>query len=379
MPRKSKGKIRKLLRGDIVDSRVYWVALSRALGIGSKRFLQLVDFFGSPREVWTAREKDLQRVPDMPRDIVEKLLQERKTIDPMKDWELLHKKGIGVILLEDKLYPQNLKTVFNPPATLYYRGTLRAEDQLSLAVVGARKPSPYGVLAAESLARGLVEANVCVVSGMARGIDTAAHRGALNGGGRTIAVLGTGVDVVFPRENRRLMDEIISNGAVISEFTPEAAGEAWHFPARNRIISGFSLGTLVVEAGEKSGSMITVDFALEQGREVFAVPGNINNPMSRGPHKLIKQGAKLVERVEDLLEELGIQSLFPEPRAKKKITLSYDEDKVCKLVSMEPVHLEELINRSGFASGQVSALLVVLELKGLVRQLPGKYYVSGSL
>lgn len=357
---------------------MFWVALSKILGIGSRRINQMVDYFGTAQAAWEASEAAIRKIPDFPQDAAHKLTLRHKH-DPNKDWYLLQERGIDVVLLGDKIYPENLKTIFNPPATIYVKGTIKPQDALALAVVGARKPSPYGVLVAEKLTKELAQAGLCIVSGMARGIDTAAHRGSLLGKGRTIAVFGTGVDVIFPRENKKLMEEIVLNGAVVSEFPPGTQGEPWHFPARNRIISGLALGTLVVEAGEKSGSMITVDFALEQGRDVFAIPGNINNPMSKGPHKLIKQGAMLVEKVQDILDELGVQTLFKESKQKGP-NLSAEEDGLFKFLSVtEPVRLEELIDRSGYTASKVATLLMMLELKGLVRILPGKLYLLNSL
>jgi len=251
---------------------------------------------------------------------------------------------------------------------------------LAVAVVGSRKPSPYGLLVAEKLAKDLAALGITVVSGMARGIDTAGHKGALAGGGRTVAVLGCGPDVVYPRENKKLVDRIVENGAVISEYPLGTLPEPWHFPARNRIISGLSLGTVVVEAAEKSGALITADFALEQGRDVMAVPGNVVSPLSRGPHRLIRQGARLVEGAGDIIDEMGLERLFPVPEESSggKYKMSAEEEALYRLLSLDPVPLDELIDRTGLPPQKVMAALMYLEIKGLTRQMPGKLYVRAG-
>jgi DNA processing protein len=257
------------------------------------------------------------------------------------------------------------------------KGTLLPADKLAVAIVGSRKPSPYGLLVAEKLAKDLAAVGITVISGMARGIDTAGHKGALAGSGRTVAVLGCGPDVIYPRENKRLMENIAENGAVISEYPLETAPEPWHFPARNRIISGLSLGTVVVEAAEKSGALITADFALEQGRDVMAVPGSIASALSRGPHRLIRQGARLVEGAGDIIDELGLEKIFPVPEEDSggKVKMSAEEEALYGLLSLEPVHLDDLIERTGLSPQKAMAALMYLEIKGLARQMPGKLYV----
>ncbi|HWI54939.1 MAG TPA: DNA-processing protein DprA, partial [Desulfobacteria bacterium] len=252
----------------------------------------------------------------------------------------------------------------------------------SFAIVGARKATYYGLSAAESIAGDLSRAGVCVVSGMARGIDAAAHRGALTGAGATAAVLGCGVDVVYPKENKRLMDEIIEKGIVLSEFPPGTSPAAGNFPQRNRIIAGLSQGLMVVEAAEKSGSLITADFALEQGRDVFAVPGLVTSPLNRGAHRLIKQGARLVESAFDILEEMGLNNCFSTSEnnilaEKPKITvndLTSDERRIYNITSDIPISSEVIIQKSGSSAGDVLSILLTMELKGLITQLPGQLY-----
>jgi DNA processing protein len=270
-----------------------------------------------------------------------------------------------------------LSAIYDPPPVIFYKGQIKAADKLSIAIVGTRKPSPYGLVVAEKLAKDLSVLGITIISGMARGIDSAAHRGALAEGGRTIAVLGCGPDVVYPKENKKLMDEIINNGAVASEFPPGTQPEAWRFPARNRIISGLSQATLVVEAAERSGALITAGFALEQGRDVMAVPGNVVNPLSRGPHLLIKQGARLVEGAGDVLDELGMEKLFHAQASdvNSKMKMSCEEETLYGLLSLEPASLDELITGSGLLPQKVMAALMYLEIKGLTWQLPGKFYI----
>ncbi|MFH0801359.1 MAG: DNA-processing protein DprA [bacterium] len=277
-----------------------------------------------------------------------------------------------IVERQDPAYPALLKKIHYPPQRLYVRGRLIG-DEMCVAVVGARKASSYGKMVAEYLGEELAHRGIAVVSGMARGVDTAAHRGALRAGGRTIAVLGCGIDVVYPQENRGLMEEIAKSGAVITEFTPGEEPKPWHFPARNRIISGMALGTVVVEAGERSGSLITANFALEEGREVFAVPGQIKSPGSQGTHALIKQGAKLVEDIQDVLEELQL-SIENRGKPRRAVPTS-EEQKLLVSLGSEGRHTDEVIAESGMSAAQVTALLAVMELKGLVRRNPGNIFI----
>jgi DNA processing protein len=286
--------------------------------------------------------------------------------------------AVRVINRGDRDYPALLGNIYDPPPVLYVKGKLNPEEKRMIAIVGARKATPYGLAVAEKLGRELAGRGFCIVSGMARGIDSAAHRGALAGGGQTIAVLGCGLNVVYPRENRRLMEEIAANGAVISEFPLDSPPESWHFPKRNRVISGLSLGVVVVEAAEKSGTSITVNFALEQGREVFAVPGPVTGKLSRGPHSLIKNGAKLVENVDDIMEELGFSTVTPKNSGRDAhlfTGLSDAEMKLFRLLSLEPVQSDELVRRSGLTGQEVVASLLGMEIRGLVKKLPGQKYV----
>jgi DNA processing protein len=300
----------------------------------------------------------------------------------------------NLIAIADDGYPARLRAIADPPAVLYCEGRIEPKDRQAVAIVGARRATPYGLQATETLARELSGAGFTVVSGLARGIDAAAHRAALEAGGRTIAVLGCGLDMTYPPEHARLREEIAGCGAVLTEFPAGTAPKPSHFPQRNRIISGLALGLVVVEAAEDSGSLITARRALEQGREVFAVPGSIDAPLSRGPHGLIKQGAKLVETVDDIIEELLPQLIRTPlgqdlaateaagaskrrsvlPKAKELPNLSPEERLLLDQMSRDPLYLDDLTERSGLTPAGVAGILLGLELKDLVRQLPGQRY-----
>jgi DNA processing protein len=308
------------------------------------------------------------------------LVHRRAELNLREELARLQEQDIKYVTIEDGEYPRLLRNIFDPPPALFVRGSLSRLGEQAVAVVGSRRPTPYGLAVAEKLGEELARAGLAVVSGMARGIDSAAHRGALAAGGMTVAVLGCGVDVVYPRENRRLMEEIIRSGAVVSEFPPGSPPEAWHFPVRNRIISGLSRATVVVEAAEKSGALITADLALEQGREVMAVPGPVTSPQSRGPNQLIKQGARLVEGAEDILEELGMTCLFSagERQSPALPRLTADEEAVYGTLSTEPLPVDVVVEKTGLAVQQVLSALMFLEVKGLVRQFPGRLYARSG-
>lgn len=358
------------------------MALQQVPGLGSQRLLKLVEHFGSAKAAWEAKEKELLILPWMGK-VAQELVAWRKKVEPRRLEEELLRSKVGVLVFTDPCYPQELKNIYNPPSVLYYLGDLTALEGIKVAVVGTRRPTPYGLKVAQVLARGLAEAGIVVVSGMAAGIDAAAHRGALQGKGKTIAVLGSGVDVVYPRENARLYQEIAGEGLILSELPPGTPPERHHFPARNRIISGLARGTIVVEAGEKSGALITADLALEQGRDVFAVPGPITSFQSRGTNNLLKQGAKVVTGVEDILEEY-FSGEVQGPARKQGVRntpglkLSPVEEKVLAAVASSPLSLEELGEATGLSIREINIALTFLELQGLVSRLPGGLYV-GSL
>src|SRR6059036_259205 len=291
-------------------------------------------------------------------------------------------KGVATLDLADEHYPAWLRTIPDPPPVLYCDGSMEPGDRQAVAIVGSRQATPYGLRVTDALARELSRLGFTIVSGFARGIDAAAHRAALASGGRTVAVLGCGLDVDYPSGHASLHAEIAGSGAVLTEFAPGTPPRATNFPRRNRIISGLALGVVVVEAADDSGSLITARLALEQGREVFAVPGPIDVPTSRGPHGLLKQGAKLVETVDDIVEELlpqldrPLQTLKTEPIAAlpEHVELSPSERTVLEVMSREPLHLDDLTERSRLTTPAVAGILLGLELKALVKQLPGQRY-----
>ena len=346
-----------------------------------RRLWQLIDHFGSPQEAWEASETDLAQVSFLDRQRAKTLVRRRETLHYDKLDQLLRKLQCQVITVEDEQYPALLRNIYDPPFALFVRGKLPNLDKIHLAMVGSRKASPYGLAAAESFACELARAGLVIVSGMARGIDSSAHQGALKGRGATVAVLGCGPDVVYPRENSLLMKQIMEQGTIITEFPPGTPPTAWHFPSRNRIISGLCKGLLVVEAAAKSGALITADFALEQGREVMAIPGNITNVKSAGANKLIRQGAVLVTRPAEVLEELGLGDSTPQQPdlIENKDALTGSEKIVFTALSHLPSTQEQIISHCQLPASEVAVALTMLEIKGLIRVLPGKMYVSAGL
>lgn len=357
----------------------YWIALRMVNGVGDVLFRNLLARFHSPKNIFQAKLSELEKVEG----IGEKTAQ---TIKEFSDWgkaeeeaRKVEKTGFKLVLVTDLHYPKNLFNTYNPPPFLYVKGDILPQDYIAVAIVGTRVPDRYGRFVTAKLAEELAERGVTVVSGMARGIDSVAHASALKRGGRTIAVLGSGLDVIYPPENKKLYEEISKEGAILSEFPLGTAPDAVNFPRRNRIISGLSLGTVVVQASDKSGSLITASFALEQNREVFAVPGNIGTKLSRGTNSLIKQGAKLVESVEDIVNEIeALRRLHGENKVDKGISilpeLSSDEKAIYSVLGSEPVHIDEITKLSGLDSAKALSALLSLELNGLVAQLSGKMF-----
>ena len=370
----------------------YWIALRWVEGVGHVGFKALLSAFGSPRQVFDAPLSMIKAVPGIGAKAAHQIKDFSVWEKVEKEIDCARRAGVHIVTLQDPLYPPRLACIYDNPAYLYVKGSLR-DDDINIAFVGSRTASAHGLFTTERLCRELALRGATIVSGMARGIDSAAHRGALAGRGRTIAVLGCGLDIVYPPENEKLFNDIAANGAVISEFPFGAPPNAPNFPARNRIISGLSLGVVVVEAGEKSGSLITARIALEQGREVFAVPGSIDVSGSRGTNKLIKQGAKLIENIDDILEEILPQtvrmpaSVKPHasrdgadgPRAKRETVpdrqFTEHEKAVWQVISQKPVHVDQIITSTGRTAAEVLGSLLSLELKGVIEQKPGKIYV----
>ena len=358
----------------------YWLAWNAIPEIGPKRFYKLLKEFGSAENAWTENTKNILKLLRLNTNISQRVLEKKKIIIPERQYDLLGKEQVKVITIQDNLYPGNLKTIHLPPPILYYKGTLLEEDKNSISIVGSRKATYYGKMVAEKFSKKLSLAGLTIISGLARGIDSMAHKGALSVNGRTIAILGCGIDIIYPPENRKLAREVEESGAVITEFPLFTLPERQNFPRRNRIISGFSLGTLVVEAAERSGALITTDFALEQGREVFAIPGNINSSLSEGTHNLIKQGAKLVNNCHDILEEIPFvmsQKMEEKKEPSHSINLPEGDLMIYNLLSKQKTtQIDEIIQKSKLSANKVSTIMLNLELKDLVKELEGKNYIK---
>jgi DNA processing protein len=357
-----------------------WVALSRVKGLGCVGFKKLAAHFVDPTAALSARPAELKNVPGLDKDAIEGLLGFSEWAEAEAEIRRSREAGVRIVPFIDPCYPARLRAIADPPPLLYIKGEISAADEKAVAIVGSRSASDYGRKVARNICRGLASLGFTVVSGMARGIDGTAHESALDGGGRTIAVLGSGVDRIYPPEHEGLAERIARRGAVISELPLGARPVAFNFPARNRLISGLSLGVVVVEATEKSGSLITAAHALEQNREIFAVPGEVGSSRSRGAHRLIRQGAKLVENAEDIIEEIAPQLVRPESASRRQPVLpencSDDTRKIFGLLQERILQIDEVIETSGLSSAQVSQILLELELQGFLRQLPGKRYAA---
>jgi len=344
--------------------------------IGSARIRQLVAHFGSPEDALSAKRKALSAVRGLDDKILEDILRNRDEKFAEQQLRRCEQYDVKILSFWDKEYPDLLKKIFDPPALVFVRGILPRGP--NIAVVGMRRASSYGNWAAEQLAGELAGMGINIISGMARGIDSSAHNGALNADGNTVAVLGCGADKVYPPENLNLYKRIIRSGAVLSEFPMGTEPAPGQFPRRNRIISGMSLGTVVVEAGQKSGALITAYMALEQGRDVFAVPGSIRGGKSRGPHRLIKEGAKLVENAEDIVTEIQELNKISGRMNRKEIKpeeLSGEESAIWNLLTDEPMHIDQIAQKISISPSEALAVLLSLELKNCIRQLSGMCFI----
>jgi DNA processing protein len=329
---------------------------------------------GSAEAAWRASIHEL-KAANLDRRSLENLLQARRDMDVEAEWERVYKTGVQVITLQDDDYPVNLRQIDAPPPLLYVRGALQPNDSWAVAIVGTRRASVYGREVAHSLSRDLAGSGVTVVSGLALGVDTVAHKSAVENDGRTIAVLGSGVDQIYPPENRGLAQQIAEHGAIISEYPLGTRADANNFPPRNRIISGLSRGVVIVEAGERSGALITAKFAAEQGRDVFAVPGSILHPGSIGCNTLIQQGAIPLLNINDILTHLSLEQIHSQQAARATIPADPQESALLRHLNQEPIHLDDLVRQSTLPAPQVAGLLTVMELKGLVRQVGSLSYV----
>lgn len=360
------------------DKRCSWIALSRVAGLGSVTIKNLLNKFDDPDKIFQASISEISEVNGIRKDVAINILNKKYDIDPADELIRIEKNGIRIITFHDSEYPAKLREIHDPPALLYVKGK-PLPDIKFVSIVGSRNATHYGLKVAEELAQGLARRGLGVVSGMAMGIDAASHWGCLSGKGFTIAVLGTGLDTIYPGKNRKLYKKIIENGTVISEFPLGTPPSPPNFPKRNRIISGLSMGTVVVEATKKSGSLITASLALEQGRDVFAVPGSIESFKSRGCHFLIKQGAMLVENSDDVMEGLGLN--FPginksDTFIEKEVpAMSEMEKTVYDILGEYPVHIDDIKRKGNLDTGNLSGTLTRMELKGIIKQLPGKMFV----
>ncbi|MGZ4971303.1 MAG: DNA-processing protein DprA [Limisphaerales bacterium] len=366
-----------------MDSREAFIALNMIEGIGPVRVRQLLEHFGDSPTILSASKSQLEQVYGIGPEMADAVANWNKTVDLAGELKRIEQFGCKIVIQSDENYPELLKQIYDPPIVLYVKGNLLAKDKNSIAMVGSRMTTHYGIEIARKLSYQLAYIGVTVVSGGARGIDTAAHQGALNAKGRTIAVLGTGINLVFPSENAELFERIAATGAVVSQFPFNRPGDKQTFPIRNRIVAGMTLGTVVVEANLTSGALITAGMAVENGRQVFAVPGRIDSPRSKGCHDLIKKGAKLCESAEDILTEF--EYLFPSSNRPKQgqdelpaFALSETEQKVYDLIDKESKSIDDVIRQSGLAASTVSVTLLGLEMKRIIRQLPGKMFVRNN-
>ncbi len=358
-----------------MDERTYWIGLNLVKGIGAVRFKQLLDFFGSAEIAWQAPQSAWLSA-GIPQRVVTNFSQVTQQVDLERVMEKIAAGNVRVITWSDSDYPRRLKEIDQSPPVLFIRGTINVEDDWAVAVVGTRRVTPYGRQVADEIGRFLAQNGVTVVSGLARGVDAIAHEAALQAGGRTFAVLGSGVDVIYPPEHRKLAAEIIRQGAVISDYPVGTQPDGVNFPPRNRIISGLSLATVVVEAGEKSGALITAEFAVDQGRDVFAVPGSILAAQSQGTNRLIEQGARPLLKMSEILEALKLEQIPEKQQARKHSPMSKEEQSLLEHLSSDPVHIDQLCELTGLPITNVSATLTMMELKGFVTQVGGMNYVA---
>ena len=357
------------------DHHRYWIGFNLIKGIGPARIRLLLDHFGDIESAWNASSEDL-RAAGLSQDLCNRLIRRRSELDLDREWSLVNEQGFDVVCWEDPDYPASLKHINHPPPILYLAGRFVDADKTSVAVVGTRRPTSYGKRLAQELGMTLARAGITVVSGLARGVDAEAHREALRAGGRTVAVLGSGLDRIYPPENRGLTQNIQKSGVVMSDYPLGTPPEAVNFPPRNRIISGLSRAVVVVEAGGKSGAMITASFAADQGREVFAAPGSIYSPQSTGTNSLIRQGARPLTDPAEILEFLNINEIYNQPSARPAIETNNVEEEILEIVRLEPLYIDEIGLRTRMRIEELTATLVLMELKGLVRKEAGKRYTA---
>jgi len=353
--------------------KAYWVAFTKVKGIGPVRFQKLCDHFGTAEKAWNASAVQLAET-GLGSKTIQAIQMVKNEIDVVNEYDSILEKGIYAISSNENNYPKRLREITYPPFILFMKGDITAEDQWAIAVVGTRQKTNYGRQVTIDLCSFLARNGLTIVSGLARGIDAIAHQAALDAGGRTLAVFGSGVDLVYPPENRNLAAKIIENGALISEYPPGTEPDAINFPPRNRIISGLSMATIIIEAGKKSGALITATFATDQGREVFSVPGSIYAPKSKGTNKLIQNGARLLVRFDEILEVLNLKQIEKYAIAQKILPANQIEETIMVHLENDSMHIDEIQSITGIPIDRVSASLVMMELKGLVRQVSNMTY-----
>jgi DNA processing protein len=358
-----------------MDDKRYWIGFNLIKGIGAVRMQALIHHFGDLEVAWKASPADLGEA-GLGRKVIERVIQVREEVDLRKLWEKIESQGIKILTWQDESYPGRLKEIDQPPPVLYIRGEYLPDDLFAVAIVGTRRVTAYGRQITEEISSYLAANGITVISGLARGVDAIAHQSTLKAGGRTIAVLGSGVDKIYPPEHRGLAEQMMERGAIISDYALGTPPDASNFPPRNRIISGLSLAVVVIEAGETSGALITAEFAAEQGREVFAVPGSILAPQSKGTNKLIQRGALPLLSINDLMQALDLTRVGEKKAARKVIPADETEARLMDLLSSEPLHVDEIRNQAELPIEKVSATLALMELKGMVRQVGGMNYVA---
>lgn len=358
-----------------MNDKKYWIGFNLIKGIGAVRLQGLIAYFGDLESAWAADPAELAEA-GLGAKVIERILAARETIHLDQVWEKIESQGIKILTWGDEAYPARLKEIDQPPPVLYIRGEYLPDDLFAVAVVGTRKITPYGRQVTEEIASFLAGSGITVISGLARGVDAVAHHAALKAGGRTIGVLGSGVDKIYPPEHRALAEQMIARGALISDYAVGTPPDASNFPPRNRIISGLSLAVVVVEAAETSGALITAEFAAAQGREVFAVPGSIFAPQSKGTNRLIQKGAQLLLTPADLMQALDLTRIGAQKTARKLLPADDVEARVLEVLAGEPLHVDEIRNQADLPIEKISAALALMELKGMVRQVGGMNYVA---
>jgi DNA processing protein len=358
-----------------MEDKKYWVGFNLIKGIGAVRMQGLVAYFGDLESAWRSDPFQLAEA-GLGAKVVERVLAARESVDLNQVWAKIEAQGIKILTWADEEYPSRLREIDQPPPVLYVRGEYLQDDLFAVAVVGTRKVTPYGRQLTEEIASFLAANGITVVSGLARGVDAIAHQTALRAGGRSIGILGSGVDKIYPPEHRALAEQMMERGAIISDYAVGTPPDASNFPPRNRIISGLSLAVVVIEAAETSGALITAEFAAEHGREVFAVPGSIFAPQSKGTNRLIQKGALPLLTPDDLMQALDITRIGEHKSARKVLPADETEALVLSVLSREPLHVDEIRNQANLPIEKVSATLALMELKGMVRQVGGMNYVS---